>query len=181
MNNTLLARIRDYAMARTGALPFGPASEPLVERAEQALGLSIPTLLRSCYLTVGNGGFGPGYGVIGLSGGYASDYGCIVEAYELLKRDQESEGRRWREGLLPFCEWGCNIFSCVDCQGPKNQIYIFENFDVWPQGYTIEGFFEAWMKGIDILSCDSFEYETIETINPFTGKKDVVKRRRRRK
>lgn len=70
-------------------------SERDVEEVEMRLGFPIPALLKAVYLTVGNGGFGPGRGgkIIGLPGGYASDIGTLVEAYEQLKADQESDGR----------------------------------------------------------------------------------------
>lgn len=42
----------------------------IVESAEAKMGLGLPPLLRELYTQVGNGGFGPGYGVFGLEGGY---------------------------------------------------------------------------------------------------------------
>src|SRR5262245_8220936 len=120
MHESLIEKIREYAVSRTESLPFPPVSEDAVDKAEKDLGFAIPALLKSCYLAVGNGGFGPGYGIIGVDGGYASDYGNVVETHGVLKQDQESEGHEWPNGLLPFCEWGCNIFSCVDCRDARH-------------------------------------------------------------
>ena len=46
--------------------PLKPASVDAVEAAERRFGHAFPSLLRRLYLEVGNGGFGPGYGIIGL-------------------------------------------------------------------------------------------------------------------
>jgi hypothetical protein len=50
---------------------FPPASELVVEDSETRLEFRLPPLLRELYTQVANGGFGPGYGIFGLEGGYA--------------------------------------------------------------------------------------------------------------
>ena len=177
MDNSLINRIRTYANSKASPLPFPPASESSVKQAEDSLGFAIPTLLRTCYLEVGNGGYGPGYGTIGVQGGCASDYGDIVQTYNQLRTDQESEGNEWLQGLLPFCEWGDNIFSCVDCISGEHIIYTFEDFAVSPQNFTLEMFYELWMAGTDILSYRAEVVET-EITNPFTGEKETITRRK---
>src|SRR4051794_36254641 len=52
-----------------------PASEAAVRATERRLGFSLPETLRQIYLTVANGGFGPGYGVMGPEGGFTDDMG----------------------------------------------------------------------------------------------------------
>jgi hypothetical protein len=179
MNGSLIESIRSYAGSRTISFPFATASEVGVARAENGLGFPIPTLLKECYLKLGNGGFGPGYGLIGVAGGCESDFGDLVGTYQVLKQDQESEDRVWPSGLLPFCEWGCNIFSCVDCNDARHPVYTFEDFSVRPENYNLDKFFELWMCGVDILSYESAEPESVEITNPFTGKKGIISRRRR--
>jgi hypothetical protein len=180
MDESLIERIRGYAISRATSLPFATASEESLGKAERGLGSCIPALLKACYLRVSNGGFGPGYGVIGVEGGFASDYGNLVETHAMLKQDQESQGREWPIGLLPFCEWGCNIFSCVDCQEMGNPVYTFEDFAVRPHGYTLDKFFELWMVGADILAYEPSEVDLIEITNPFTGKKEPISKPRRK-
>jgi hypothetical protein len=63
---------------------------------EKQLGLSLPALLKSVYLQVGNGGFGPGLGLIGLKRGYASDFGTLAETYEQFKGDCALVGKEWK-------------------------------------------------------------------------------------
>src|SRR5947209_3673304 len=118
MDESFVSRIKEHAASQPRSIPFPPVSDRDIEEAETRLKFSIPPLLKAVYLQVGNGGFGPSRGgsIIGLEGGYASDFGTLVEAYEQLKGDQALEGKKWRASLLPICEWGCNIFSCVDCK-----------------------------------------------------------------
>ena len=50
---------------------FPPTTVLVVEAAENELGFHLPPLLSQLYTQVANGGFGPGYGIFGLEGGYA--------------------------------------------------------------------------------------------------------------
>lgn len=52
------------------ALAFLPATDQQIRETEQQLGFPLPLLLRLLYTEVGNGGFGPGYGIIGAIHGY---------------------------------------------------------------------------------------------------------------
>jgi len=180
MNEEVLRHIRECALSNSQGLPYPPVSEELIDETESQLGFQIPPLLRACYEQIGNGGFGPGYGLIGLSGGARSDFGSLVETHHQLKSDQESEGNEWQFGLLPFCSWGCIIFSCVDCTSPDFPILTFEDFEVWPQSYDLEKFFSLWLSGVDILSLDEDEVVEVEGINPFTGKPSTFKKRTNR-
>jgi hypothetical protein len=98
--------------ARAGGLvdrlpPLTPASPDAVEEAEGLLGHRLPLLLRRLYLEVGNGGFGPGYGILGVRGGHGDDYHhTAVDLH-----------RAWSSvpALLPVCYWGCAIYSLIDC------------------------------------------------------------------
>ena len=177
MSEEIAARIRQHALSKPEGLPHAPASTSLVEDAESKLGFKLPPLLQACYGQIGNGGFGPGYGLIGLQGGADSDFGTLVETYQQLKTDQESEENEWQVGLLPFCSWGCNIFSCVDCLNESFPVLKFEDFEVWPQSYDLEQFFGLWIDDVDILSIGDGDEVSIEIINPFTGKTTVAKKR----
>jgi hypothetical protein len=51
---------------------FPPTSLLVVKAAENELDFRLPPLLSRLYTQVANGGFGPGYGIFGLEGGYAN-------------------------------------------------------------------------------------------------------------
>jgi hypothetical protein len=147
---------------------FPPVSMEAVEKAERELGLPIPSLLKSLYADVSNGIEGLGYEIIGLKGGYKCHCGDLVETYRGFREDKE-----WKAGLLPFCHWGCNIFSCVDCNSPEHPVFTYEYPHLAPDERTLDDFFEMWLKG---KACHSqgFEMEPVEIINPFTRKKATV-------
>jgi hypothetical protein len=50
---------------------YPPTTISVVEATEKELGFRLPSLLSQLYTEVANGGFGPGYGIYGLEGGYA--------------------------------------------------------------------------------------------------------------
>ncbi len=61
--------INAFAPGLPGLYP--PVTMSIVKAAEKKMALGLPPLLRELYTQVGNGGFGPGYGIFGLEGGYA--------------------------------------------------------------------------------------------------------------
>lgn len=185
----LVRRIKAFALSQPQSIPFEPVSETEVQDAEKELGFSIPRLLRLCYLIVGNGGFGPGYGLIGLAGGNASDYGTVVETYRTLQETlvialRDVKGSREEQGitLLPFCEFGCNMYACVDCKDTQYALYSLEEGRLFRENYSLHRFFEMWIDGIDYSSeQEAVEVVEQEVINPFTKKKTIVRTRRRRR
>lgn len=91
------------------ALP--PASEAQIAAAEARLGFRLPALLRQLYRQVGNGGFGPGYGLRGVPTSPEDEGKSVVGLYPGVPR--------WPQGLLPVCDWGCGITSYLDCLHPE--------------------------------------------------------------
>jgi hypothetical protein len=127
--------------------PLQPARAAVVEWAETELGYALPSLLRRLYLEVGNGGFGPGYGILGLQGGHTDDLGSTaVELY-----------RSWRprEGLLPLCHWGCGIYSLVDCRTGDGEMWGFDPNPVpedqidnalYQEGVGLSTWLDRWVR-----------------------------------
>lgn len=52
------------------SLAFPPATEQHIRETEQQLGFALPSLLKLLYTQIANGGFGPGFGIIGVMNGY---------------------------------------------------------------------------------------------------------------
>jgi hypothetical protein len=145
------------------------------------VGFPLPQLLKRIYLEISNGIAGFSYDIIGLTGGCDSGCGTLVDAYLGFKRGGESENKEWKTGLLPFCSWGCNIFSCVDCTNSANPLFTYQDSGIWGEQYSLPEFFEMWLKGKVVFSQENVEIVTNEIINPFTGKKTTISTRRRRK
>ena len=138
------------------------ASVEAVVAAETLLEFSFPSLLRSLYLAVGNGGFGPGYGVIGVEGGHKTDEGDSIEKlYEsFCTPDADDKEWKWPKGLLPFCHWGCAIYSCVNINEVEYPVIWFD-----PNGRelgepmakqfnshrpSLESWFAGWLNNEDL-------------------------------
>lgn len=73
--------------------------------------------------------------------------------------------------MLPFCEFGCAMFACVDCLDPEYAIYTCEEAECFPQRRGLEDFFRQWIEGVPGLSSDHVEQVSQEIVNPFTGQK----------
>lgn len=65
--------VRDrWADPRMWRFPYPPASPEQLHATEALLGMPLPDLLRALYVMVGNGGFGPACGLVGVTGGAPS-------------------------------------------------------------------------------------------------------------
>jgi hypothetical protein len=166
MSDVLLAKVARRALDESTRVDMSGTLIPKLastlntadaEASETALGFSVPVLLKSLYEKVGNGGFGPGYGLIGLKGGAPDDQGKdAIELHELYSsRDPEDSSWAWPEGLLPICHWGCAIYSCVDCKDADYSIVTFDpnlHDQSWAQCFirtnrNLESWLDAWAGG----------------------------------
>jgi len=129
------------------ALPSLPvASRREVEQAEGVVGRPFPDLLRRLYLEVGNGGFGPGYGLLGLEHGHRDGMQTATDIYRAWSHE--------RPYLWPLCHWGCAIFSFVDCSNDSGMVWGYDPNPVprdeldmafFPQDLTLEQWLTRWL------------------------------------
>ena len=143
------------------SVKYPPVGDGVVQIAEQNLGYPLPEILRTLFTTVANGGFGPGYGVIGIQGGHLTDEGdSSIDLYTIFSEaDPEDPNWKWPPGLLPLCHWGCAIYSCVDCSTHDGQIVWFdpnahELDETWgmafrKQSIGVVEFLVTWAQGQD--------------------------------
>jgi hypothetical protein len=105
-----------------------PASPEEVRHFELAAGLRLPPWLCTVYLKVANGGFGPGYGLLPLLPGGVADPGeSALELYRAFCQPDPDDPRwSWPAHLLPICDWGCTIRSCVNCRSNKGTVIRFD-------------------------------------------------------
>lgn len=127
---------------------------------ERRLGFRLPLAVWRLYGQVANGGFGPGYGILGLVGGAVDEFGeTAVDSYLDRRRAATDDPRwRWPEGLLPFCSWGCQIYSCIDCRPgiPRPPMVVFApgSGEDWRSAFVGEGrtlprWLQSWVAGQD--------------------------------
>lgn len=141
---------------------FPPTTSASVAAAETKLGFRLPDLLRDIYTQVANGGFGPGYGLIGLDDGAHDDLGkSITDLYFSYKqRDPDDPLWYWPDRLVPICHWGCAVYSCVDCSQPTAPVIYFdpnlhENGQRWDDSFiphmsSFNKWIEAWLDDVNL-------------------------------
>ena len=163
----LQERTADRERATDGGIhprkPMPPAAAKALRVAERAIGLKLPDLLRAVYLKVGNGGFGPEYGIAGIKGGAKLDGYTLETCYQkMLKLEKENPVWRWPLHLLPVANYGCGMWSCVDCAYQKLPMVLWDpnNLDAdltdadarlnwgssfWDQGLSLKTWLEGWL------------------------------------
>ncbi len=146
-----------------GTVAYPPASEAQIAAAQKALGFWLPPLLQEIYTTIGNGGFGPAYGLLGVAGGATQEYGHnCVELYEgFSKPDPADPHWEWPAQLLPIGHLGCGMFACIDCSSPEGPMVWFEpnphcRGEPWgdsfiPLAPSLRDWLEQWLAGKDML------------------------------
>jgi hypothetical protein len=163
-------RIKDPCCATSMGTPpqiYPPIALDVVEAAEAKLGFRLPSLLREMYTQVGNGGFGPGYGIFGLANGApAYDSGGdeydLVEYYWMYRGQQDvpelqhdfANGslfleslEQWFDKLLPICDWGCNHYSLIDCSKVEAPVIHFVGYGgelLW-ENASFDTWVQVWL------------------------------------
>jgi hypothetical protein len=159
MDDITVATIRRRLRTKTTDLGnasysrLSPGDPVEIANDERRLGFALPPLMKRIYIEIANGGFGPGYGLIGLTNGMPDDTGKTApDIYvELRGANHDDPKWKWPYGLLPICDWGCAILSCVDCADPNFRMRIFDpnvhEGDGWADSFFEEcSGFEIWMK-----------------------------------
>ena len=130
-----------------------PLSNEAIDAVQDQLGFKLPKPVRRFYSEVCNGGIGPGYGIVGLPGGARADGpDDPVELYKTFrKNDPREPSWRWPEQLLPICDWGSAIRSCIDCSKPDAPVVRFDPNPIdagdWAKAFNPERpSFELWLR-----------------------------------
>jgi hypothetical protein len=151
--------------SRTSRFAFPPATEAQLCTAEKVLGFSLPQALRGLYAHVANGGFGPGYGLRGVTGGASAAGGTLEEWYSQwvehfvveeiapLKPGEERLLPRplWPAGLISILEWGCGIqvgmlHNTIVEVGPVEGGYVLTY-----RARSLEAYLHQWVQSREPL------------------------------
>ena len=138
------------------ALP-PPATAEALDAAEARMGVTIPPLLRRLYAEVANGGFGPGSGIIGITGGWTDDHGRTVEdLFEMMSEgDPDEPSWRWPAGLVPIVDYS-PVWTCVETAGPEARVVDFDHEEIdyggWDASFTevaptLHDWLATWVQG----------------------------------
>jgi len=177
------------------ALAPPPADLDALDGAEAAIGRTLPLLLRAVYLRVGDGGFGPAYGLLPLfSPEPGDDHDSLVGRYlSLSTRQPRDPNWSWPPNLVPFCDWGGGISTCTDCSTEQGAVLTFDP-DSYEDGGpmasafaqthpSVEAWFSDWLRGVDLGSL-MFEPDPENSktgMNPFTKRPILFTARRLRR
>jgi hypothetical protein len=163
----LIAAIRVLAIdpaRRMSMAKYVPATVPLpppvtwdvVRAAEARLGFPLPAMFGRLFVEIGNGGFGPGYGLFGLAGGHVDDVQGLTldELYIATIEDSAWETfleTPWPRRLMPVCDWGCQHLSAIDCSTPEGEVVdLADGYLRKPRRRTFAEWMEDWVRGVDI-------------------------------
>lgn len=162
----------NHALGRVEAWPAGaarpspPATPEQVQASQRRLGFSLPVPLQQVVMQVANGGFGPGYGLLGLEGGAADAKGrTAVDTYLLWSSWHGQQDWRWPQRLLPICSWGCATYTCMICeQGSVGGRLVRFDPDIEDElqrfsgeGRTFAQWLRAWLDGQDLWPLEASE------------------------
>ena len=159
----LLTRMKELAPKR-GYTWVECIPEEELARAEAMLGFPLPSLLRRIYLEVGDGAFG-------LSPLYLESLNGLrdmplIDSYVGLRSERggdENGERIWPEKLLIIYDWGCNIYSCLDCAHPEHRVLRNDN-NRDPDAYAIEApSFQQWLQAV-LDGTLHFDWDTAEKV-----------------
>lgn len=164
----LVERIRRHVLVPSKIAPgrdslpttvFPPASAVAVAEAELTLRVRLPETLVRLYTELGNGGFGPGEGLLGLRGGATDDLrmNLLDRHAELCSMRLADPSWRWPPKRIPIAYLGESSYACLDA--PHGEIVWFlptararEGRDVFlPLAEDLDAWLEAWLAGEDTL------------------------------
>ena len=113
---------------------FAPVSPAELQDAQEKLGFQLPEFLRQLYAQVGNGGFGPGYGLLALNDKGAKNYHSNLVDWYLQSTTKAPPGYPpWPRFFVTICDWGDGITSLLNAADALGPIFRFRG-DAYADG-----------------------------------------------
>ena len=123
-----------------------------VDRFEYESGLKLPRLLRRIYTEIGNGGFGPAWGLNELD----NDDENSIGGWDRIERQELPNGLpiNWPKPLLRICDIGCNAYFGLALGDDRQLIYVVDplqgtdNPISWliPQDLSLYDWLSQWVS-----------------------------------
>ncbi|OPZ84197.1 MAG: SMI1 / KNR4 family protein [bacterium ADurb.Bin429] len=101
-----------------------PITDADLGDAESRMQVHLPRLFRRLYAEVGNGGFGPGYGLVTLAK-IIEEYQQQLSIYNAC--DEDAIELSWPEGLIYLGTEGCTYNFFLDCRDPRYRVIMFSD------------------------------------------------------
>jgi hypothetical protein len=162
----------DFATRSPSPIP-PRVSQAAIEEAERRLGVALHPLHRRLFEEIGNGGFGPGNGIIGLPGGHGDRDGrSIVELREYLWEDTEHPGLP--HGVVPLCDLGDGTWLCIDELTDGGTVLVLDEFGLTDTGVDLRSLLSDWVNGVGVWE-KMFDIIEATGTNPFTRQPMIFK------
>ncbi|MEZ5942483.1 MAG: SMI1/KNR4 family protein [Planctomycetaceae bacterium] len=124
-----------------------PATDSQIAAAERRIGCTLHKNHRQLLLEVANGGFGPGYGVVGVDDGFHDpDGGALESSHDLIVSMSDSLPEGFR--FAPLCDWGAAIWSVLSCT--DGMVYVFYEGSFYQTNDDLTAWISKWLDNKDI-------------------------------
>ncbi|WP_305968241.1 MULTISPECIES: SMI1/KNR4 family protein [unclassified Mameliella] len=160
-----------------------PSLDPAtLEQVRTKLDFEMPPVLVRVWQEIGNGGFGPGYALLGIGDGFADDQDATADRryHALRARDPQRPTWLWPQGLLPICHLGCAMYDCIDTTRDRMLTWEPSAWDenlvigtaLFDTGLTLFDWFDRWSRGQDtflLLDPDAPGDYALPRLSPLPG------------
>lgn len=161
----------DYSNQWPCALPPKATLEQ-VRAAERELNTQLYPFHQDLLIHVGNGGFGPGNGLIGLQGGHTDDGLSLVELTKLLlPSGAVNDGQPL---TVPLCDWGSGSWSLINAI--NGHVLTLDESGLFDTDMLLETYMSIWAEGAPLVE-KLFTFKIYSGIDPFTKKPIDVRMR----
>lgn len=151
----------DHPSERHHEMP-APATSDEIRTAEAQLGFLLHPFHRRLFEEVADGGFGPGDGLVGVEGGRDAHGRSLIELRDMLWLDERTP---LPAGMVPLCDWGDAIWSCLDTR--TEHVLTLDESGLTDTGQSFQSWLADWVSGI-MLFDKMFIFEERAIMNPFT-------------
>lgn len=152
----LRARAASSALTDLHAPPVlpAPASASALDGVERTWGFSLFPDHKTLLVEIADGGFGPGGGLLGT-------------ATEPTLSEIHSLSELVGFGVMPICDWGCAIWSCIDTLSGDGRILTLTETEIVETSNSLVEWLTAWLEGAQLWTV-MFDFEERTVTNPFT-------------
>ena len=115
---------------------------------------------------------------------------AIDQYLELRRICPDMPEWKWPEGVLPICDWGCSILTCLDCLNSPYPVLTFEDVEgpmelsFMKTRDSLESWLQDWLAGMERVSIpftsQAPEFDRIGK-NPRTGEPIIIKAKKPRR
>jgi hypothetical protein len=95
--------------------------------------------------------------------------------------DEEEKPVLWPEQVLVISDWGCNIYTCLDCSSPQLPVFLMdanESLNKWAINEEAPSLY-LWLKGrMEVKPIFKFNWQQAKKVSVASlGKKSLTKHR----